>query len=179
MAASTRPEVQPADGAAMTAHTSASSPAPESAAPAQSTGGAAASRASGTTRSPRRTASTHSGTLTRKIDPQAKWSSSQPPSTGPRATPSPAVAAQIPIAAARSRASANTAGSSDSVAGMMQAAPAPMTARLAINPPLPPAVAAAAEATANTPRPATSSRRRPNRSPSVPASSSRAAKTSV
>ena len=67
--------------------------------------------------------------MTRKIDPHQKWSSSTPPTTGPSATPRPAVAAQIPIAIARSRASAKTLMSSDSVAGMMSAAPAPMTAR--------------------------------------------------
>ena len=58
-----------------------------------------------------------------KIEPHQKWSSRKPPATGPSATPSPAVAAQMPIAVARSRASVKTLISSDSVAGMMNAAP--------------------------------------------------------
>ena len=64
-----------------------------------------------------------------KIEPHQKWSSRKPPTTGPSATPRPAVAAQMPIAVARSRASVKTLISSESVAGMMNAAPAPMTAR--------------------------------------------------
>ena len=74
-----------------------------------------------------------------KIEPHQKWSSRNPPTTGPSATPRPAVAAHMPIAVARSRGSANTLISSDSVAGMMNAAPAPITARAAISAPTPPA----------------------------------------
>ena len=69
-----------------------------------------------------------------KIEPHQKWSSRKPPTTGPSATPRPAVAAQMPMAIARSRASVKTLISSESVAGMMNAAPAPMTARAAIEP---------------------------------------------
>ena len=43
-----------------------------------------------------------------KIEPHQKLSSRNPPTTGPSATPSPAVAAQTPIAVARSRGSAKT-----------------------------------------------------------------------
>ena len=96
-----------------------------------------------------------------KIDPHQKWSSRKPPTTGPSATPSPAVAAQMPIAIARSRASVKTLISSESVAGMMNAAPAPMTARATISASTPPAYAAPAEATPNTASPASSVRRRP------------------
>ncbi len=74
-----------------------------------------------------------------KIDPHQKWSSSTPPTTGPSATPRPAVAAQRPMATARSRGSANTPIRSESVAGMMKAAPAPITARAAMSPSTPPA----------------------------------------
>ena len=74
-----------------------------------------------------------------KIEPHQKWSSRKPPTTGPSATPTPAVAAQMPTAVARSRGSGKTLISSDSVAGMMNAAPAPMTARAAISRSAPPA----------------------------------------
>ena len=84
-------------------------------------------------------ATTVSGTFTMKIDPHQKWSSRKPPSTGPSATPRPAVAAQMPMAVARSRVSVKTLIRSDSVAGMMKAAPAPMIARAAISPSTPPA----------------------------------------
>ena len=96
-----------------------------------------------------------------KIEPHQKWSSRKPPTTGPSATPSPAVAAQMPIAVARSRSSVNTLTSSESVAGMMNAAPAPITARAAISASTPPAYAAAAEDAPNTARPASSVRWRP------------------
>ena len=69
------------------------------------------------------------GTLTMNTEPHQKWSSRKPPTTGPMATPTPAVAAQMPMAIARSRASVKTLVRSESVAGMMNAAPAPMTAR--------------------------------------------------
>ena len=80
-----------------------------------------------------------SGTLTMKIDPHQKWSSRKPPATGPSATPRPAVAAQMPMAIVRSRTSAKMLTRSESVAGMMNAAPAPMTARATISPSTPPA----------------------------------------
>ena len=138
-AASTGADVQPFDGASMIAHTNATRPAPESAAPVQSSRRATGSRDSGSSRSPATTAIATSGTLTMKIDPHQKWSSRTPPTTGPSATPRPAVAAQIPIAIARSRVSVKTLTSSESVAGMMNAAPAPITARAAISPSTPPA----------------------------------------
>ena len=67
----------------------------------------------------------------------------------------------MPIAIARSRASVKTLISSDSVAGMMNAAPAPMTARARMSSSTPPANAAAAEATPEDREPASSVRRRP------------------
>src|SRR5215211_1640518 len=104
-AASTAGEVHPSDGASMTAHASAIRPAADSAAPRRSRRRPTGSRDSGTRRGPRTTASTHSGTLTMKIEPHQKWSSRTPPATGPSATPRPAVAAQMPTAVARSRSS--------------------------------------------------------------------------
>ena len=50
------------------------------------------------------------GMLIRKIELQAKCSSSSPPSVGPMATPSPETADQMPIAFARSAGSGEHAG---------------------------------------------------------------------
>ena len=82
----------------MTAQTSATSPAPDSAAPVQSIRRATGSRDSGSSRQPATTAIAVSGTFTMKIDPHQNWSSRKPPTTGPSATPRPAVAAQMPMA---------------------------------------------------------------------------------
>ena len=65
----------------------------------------------------------------------------------------------MPIAMARSRASVKTLVRSDSVAGMMSAAPTPITARAAIELTDAAANAAAADATPNTTRPTSSVRR--------------------
>ena len=124
----------PWTGASMTAQTKATRPTPESAAPVQSMRRATGSRDSGRSLAPATSAIAVSGTLTMKIEPHQKWSSRKPPTTGPSATPRPAVAAQMPIAIARSRVSVKTLISSESVAGMMNAAPAPMTARATIEP---------------------------------------------
>ena len=63
-------------------------------------------------------------------EPHQKWSSRNAAERpGPARRPTPAVAAQMPIAIARSRVSVKTLVSSESVAGMMNAAPAPITAR--------------------------------------------------
>jgi hypothetical protein len=63
----------------------------------------------------------------------------------------------------------------DSVVGMMAAAPTPIRARDAISAVELPDTAAATEPIVKIARPATSARRRPKRSPSVPAASSRPA----
>ena len=126
----------------MIAQTKATRPTPESAAPVQSMRRATGSRDSGSSLRPATIAIAISGTLTMKIEPHQKWSSRKPPTTGPSATPRPAVAAQMPIAIARSRVSVKTLISSESVAGMMNAAPAPMTARATMSPSTPPAYAA-------------------------------------
>ena len=86
---------------------------------------------------------------------------------------------QMPMAMARSRASVNVFVRMLNVAGMMNAAAPPITARAVTSWPTPPANAAAVEATANTARPMVRARRRPQRSPRVPASRSSPAKTTV
>ena len=72
-----------------------------------------------------------------------------------------------------------TAFRMDSVAGMTNAAPRPITIRAVISTPVPDANAASALPPANTARPPSSDRRRPYRSPRAPAGISRAAKHSV
>ena len=90
-----------------------------------------------------------SGTFTMKIEPHQKWSSRKPPTTGPeRDAEARGRRPDADRPVARSRASVKTLISSDSVAGMMNAAPAPMTARAAISASTPPAKAAAADASA-------------------------------
>ncbi len=76
------------------------------------------------------------GTLTRKIDPYQKCSSSAPPVMGPKATAIPDVAPQMPRAFCRSAWSVNTLVRMARVAGKMKAAATPMRARLAIRVPV-------------------------------------------
>ncbi len=70
------------------------------------------------------------GTFTTKIEPQLKWASSTPPSTGPRAMPTAAMAAQMAMARVRSLASGKTEPRIERVAGMIMAPPIPMKARV-------------------------------------------------
>ena len=89
----------------MTAHTSSDTPAIDSTMPTGSNRCTWVSRLVGTKRAINTMATSTTGTLTMNTDPHQKCSSSQPPVTGPSATLSPAVAAQIEMAAARSRGS--------------------------------------------------------------------------
>ena len=70
------------------------------------------------------------GTLMRKTEPHQKWAKSNPPRTGPIATPSPDVPDQMPTARTRSRSPGKTFVRMDKVPGMRAAAPTPMTARV-------------------------------------------------
>ena len=97
---------------------------------------------------------------------------------GPITMPTPATADQAAIACGRSF-GGNTAFRIDSVAGMTNAAPRPITTRAAISMPVPDAKAAAALPRAKTVRPPRSESRRPYRSPSAPAGISNAAKHRV
>ena len=112
-----------------------------------------------------------------KMLPQLKCSSSQPPTIGPSAIATPALAPHRPMARARSARPVNTFEIRESVAGNVIAAPSPITARAAIScaglvvkPP-------ATLATPNTARPASSMPLRPRRSERLPNVSSRAANT--
>jgi hypothetical protein len=171
--------VQPWLGASMMADTNDNRPKTDRAAPVQSTCWPSGLRDSGTSRRPARIATAATGTLTMNTEPHQKWSSKVPPTSGPRTTPRPTTPDQIPIANARSRASVNTLVRIDRVAGMMNAAAPPMTARAPTSWPTPVVNAATADAAPNTASPRVRARRRPKRSPSVPASSRRPAKTRV
>jgi hypothetical protein len=143
-------------------------PAIESTAPTGSSGVPSGSRESGTRNQPAVRATATTGRFTRKTAPHSKCSSRKPPATGPMPRPSPATAAQTPIAFARSRAG-KTFVAIDSVVGMMNAPPTPMSARLAISISALLAIAAISEPAPNTTRPVKRARRRPKRSPSAPA----------
>jgi hypothetical protein len=73
------------------------------------------------------------GTLIRKVDCQLELSNIMPAISGPAAMAKPAVPAHKVIALARS-ARGKVAASRESVAGMMSAAPTPITARAAMTP---------------------------------------------
>ncbi len=119
------------------------------------------------------------GTLTMNTEPHQKCSSSQPPVTGPSATLSPAVAAQIEIAVARSAGRVNTLTRIASVAGKMRAAPTPISARAPISASASPANAPSALKAPNHAMPMSRTPLRPRRSPKLPAASSKPANTNV
>ncbi len=117
------------------------------------------------------------GAMAVKMLAQLKCSSSQPPTIGPIAMATPAIAPHKPMARARSLLSVKTLEISDSVAGNVMAAPSPITDRAAMScaglEVKPPARLAAP----NTVSPASSMPLRPNRSDRLPKVSSSAAKT--
>src|SRR4051812_35308235 len=92
------------------------------------------------------------GTLTRKIDPHQKWASSKPPEIGPMPRPTADTPAQMPMALPRSTGLVNTLVRIDSVDGMMNAPPMPMSARVPMS-----IVADVANADATDPMPNTES----------------------
>jgi hypothetical protein len=108
------------------------------------------------------------GTFTQKIQCQSRPWVTAPPMSGPLATASPAMPPQMPTTVPR-RSGGNAEVSSVSPSGMMIAAPSPCTPRQAISTPALGASAHAAEASVNTSRPVTYTRRRPSRSPSAAA----------
>ncbi|CFL96169.1 Uncharacterised protein [Bordetella pertussis] len=77
----------------------------------------------GTSRHAGQSRASTTGTLIRNTEPHQKYSSSTPPTTGPRAAPPEAMAAHTPMARARSRASVNTWRRIARVAGIISAAP--------------------------------------------------------
>ena len=136
----------------MIAQTSAVRPAIESTAPTGSSGRAWGSRDSGMSRMPAAIATAAIGTLIQNTALQSNASSSAPPATGPSTMPMPDTAAQAPIARPRSSAG-KIAVMIESVEGMMNAPPTPISARVAVSISLLVASAEAAEPTAKTTSP--------------------------
>src|SRR3954470_11881637 len=108
--------VQPASTPSMSANTIPVRATAESATPGRSSGGAPGRRDSGSQRSPSGAATSTKGTFTRNTQRQLAASTSTPPTTGPSARATPATAAQIPNALARSS-GANSTASNDSEGG--------------------------------------------------------------
>ena len=171
--------VQPSLGASMMPQTSATSPTIESPAPVQSIGSACGLRELGTRKRPAMSAPITIGTFTKNTDPHQKCSRRKPPATGPSAMAMPATPDQMPIAMARSRGTVKTLVMIESVAGMISAAPSPITARAPTSWLTPPEKAAAPDATPKITRPMVSAPLRPNRSPSAPKVRRKPANTSV
>ena len=116
------------------------------------------------------------GTLTRKMDPYQKCSSSAPPTTGPKATAIPDVAPQMPSAFWRSDGSGKMLVKMARLAGKMKAAATPMSARAVISDPVECDAAAAAENRPKKMRPICIVPLRPSRSPMPPPARSNPAK---
>ena len=108
------------------------------------------------------------GTATRNTEPHQKYSSSSPPTSGPRMPPAEKQAIQTPIATPRWRSSRNMLRIRDSVDGASVAAVMPSRARLAISISALVEKAASTEAAPNAAAPISSSFRRPMRSPRLP-----------
>ncbi|GAA2466499.1 hypothetical protein GCM10010273_61880 [Streptomyces lavendulocolor] len=119
-------------------------------------------------------ASAATGTLIRNVDDQPWFSRSAPATSGPAAMARPAVAVHRTMAFARS-ARGKVAASSDSVAGMIIAAPTPITARAAMTPVEESTSDPATEPAPKTTSPRTSAPRRLYLSPIAPSSSISAA----
>lgn len=92
----------PLAAASFTAYTTAITPTSERATLTRSHGPGAGSRDSGSSFIPTRTSTSITGRLMRKTDPHQKFSSRNPPTTGPTAVPADAAAPQIPTARLRS-----------------------------------------------------------------------------
>src|SRR6478609_2250250 len=153
-------DVQPLSGPSMIPYTNAASPTIDSSAPSGSSGAWIFSRDLGMRKKPATSAITTTATLIRKIEPHQKCSSSAPLTTPPMATPTPAKPAQIAIARGRSL-GGNTWARIDSVAGITNAAPTPITARAPITALDVLDNAANSDAAPNTIRPPLSASRRP------------------
>ena len=115
----------------------------------------------------------------KKIARQPSAAISAPPTSGPPDSATDAPAAQSPTARDRSAGAGKAWLSRISEHGTRIAAPSPWTARAATSRPRPGARPHAADATVNTAKPATNTRRAPTRSPSAPAERMNAANAIV
>ena len=160
----------------MIANTNAPSPPSERSAPAGSSGVFASSRDSGANVQIAMNVRATSGRFTSTAEPHHHRSSSAPDTIGPIAPPAPANPAHTAMARERSS-GGKIVVMIESVAGITNAAPMPMTARPAITWFAPVAIPATMAPSPNTTRPLSNARLRPNRSPSAPAVSSEPANT--
>ncbi len=118
------------------------------------------------------------GTETKNTEPNQKWVSTRPPSSVPMTPPAPANPAHTAIAFGRS-CGGKTLVSSDSVDGMMKAAPTPIRQRKSNSTFGLPAWLDSTAALPKIARPTCSAPLRPNLSPSAPAGRSSPAKTTA
>ncbi len=170
-------DVQERSGASMIPHNSKPMPKMERPAPTGSAALVLGSLEFGTIQRAAMNPNRAMGTLTRNTEPHQKWSRSQPPATGPMATPSPVVPDHTPIALDLSRASEKVLVSMERVEGMMADPPIPMNPRAAMSPSGLPEKADRAEPAAKMSNPAMKTHLRPRRSPRLPATRSSPAKT--
>ncbi len=117
------------------------------------------------------------GVPARKTEPHQKRSSRRPPASGPMAVPAEKLAIQAPTATVRSAGFGNMLRIKDRLEGASVAPASPRAARAAISMPALLAKAAKMEAMPKARAPASSRRRRPMRSPSVPMGMSDPART--
>ena len=106
----------------------------------------------GTSRSASTRPTTPTGTLTKKIHCQPRWSTSTPPASGPTSVATPAVAPHTLIATPR-RSAGNVRVITDNVCGVSSAAPTPCSTRAATSIPMLPDSPHHSEASVNTDNP--------------------------
>ena len=123
-----RADVHPYVFASMRPYVSANRPSADVASPGRSRLAWVSSRDSSMKRRLATIPRAPTGTLTKKIQLQSMCSVIRPPTSGPIASASADVPAQIPMAVPRSR-GGNVAAMIDSVAGFIKAAPAPCRIR--------------------------------------------------
>jgi hypothetical protein len=169
---------QPRSAPSMIPNTVAATATSESRAPGMSSAGGSSSADCGTTARTPISATAARPTLSPKNDCHGKYSSRNPVANKPRTAPPPAMPTQMPMARGRS-CSGNDVVMTDSVVGMMAAAPTPISARIRISVAGSFVSIPSPAAAPNSTRPAASSSFRPNRSPSAPANRSRPANTTV
>ncbi len=169
---------QPRSGPSVMPKTSAASAAAERSAPTRSIRGGRASRVAGTIASVPMSAMVARTTLKTKIDCHGSHSSITPEASNPSTPPPAATPTHVPTALPRSS-GGKTVVITDSVTGMIIAAPTPIAPRSAISSPGPFAKMAASEERPKRPRPAARTGLRPIRSPIAPAGRSSAAKANA
>ena len=169
---------QPRSGPSMTPKTSAARAAAERSVPTRSSRGGRVSRVAGTIASVPRRATAARTTLRTKIDCHGSHSSRTPEASRPSTPPPAATPTHVPTALPRSS-GGKTVVITDSVTGMIIAAPTPMAPRSAISSPGPFRKIAASEERPKMPSPAARTGLRPIRSPIAPAGRSSAAKASA